>query len=52
LLYAAVLKRKQELGAVLEPDQLRAIAVADRRRQHGATLPPITGRVGPATGEG
>jgi hypothetical protein len=46
LLYAAVLERMQELGAVLERDELAAIEAAREARERGKTLPPITGRIG------
>lgn len=52
LLYAAILERKQELGAVLEQDQVAAIVLANQRRKAGAALPPISGQVNPKTGEG
>jgi hypothetical protein len=46
LLYAAVLERKGQLGALLSPGERETIARAERQKAIGAKLPPITGRVG------
>lgn len=45
LLYAAVLERKQQLGALLSREEKQVLAVAARRRALGASLPPVTGQV-------
>lgn len=46
LLYAAVLKRKAELGVELDDEQQAAVELAELRKKRAKDLPKITGRPG------